>query len=733
MPINLYERPAESNYFNTYVPIPFEEMAGVIGQKQKAYEINAAREDQFRDYLLDFKVGPGKDEQTYRTKMTELDEALIDLHDRVPDLSSIEYKTGLNKLIKGFIRDPWVRQAPQNREQYIQGAQLLAEAEGENDPWNTYRLKKGLEDFRTTGTEGLIANSPSGAGYLQLPGVTKKVNIPQALNSFFSNFQQEGTTVTYNDKTGEKVITHGRVGVPFTEVAQVAGFQFETDKDGRPVDLDRDGVPDLKKDENGDLIVNPNIALMNEIGSNLKNQALYLSEQNGEDPERMLNKLYTSMVLPKVLQHSGETITEKETYTSKGLEGLGGSGDFAFNAYSLDAKKIAKDADFSFGKQSTLWKLGNYLNSAFKKLSVLANPSLALVTKSTGLYQGKRYDKIEEFAKDIQDRKIPLEEGLEEIRLKKDAASAVLMSTNNFVTAGAIRTYYNLLEDLIKGAYYSTAPKELDERQKALYNKLQSTGTIGSISNKPYEQLTPREQNIAYKAFGKESKRFAEEGIHFTITNPANIELQKKAENALFDGTTIAKQVTGIALNYKVFDPQDPKVEMSLQEWIDKADKDARINWKGWATANNPYSGGLHVIQLGGKELLMQVTKITDTKGNDLSMDHPLYNRDWKSEIIPNLLFQYNFSTSGISDWFPQEDKQIRTVAKSWEYSTDEYGIKTYTAKNPQLQVKNADGTIEKIDFDPDGIKNEKYNPKGIKDRTIVDTYNRWLASIEKK
>ena len=96
---NRYEQPAESNFINTYAPINFPAMAGGLAEKQRAYELTAAKKGQFTDFLEDFKVGPGKDERDYQEKMAGLDQELADLNESTPDIGSLEHRTKLNKII----------------------------------------------------------------------------------------------------------------------------------------------------------------------------------------------------------------------------------------------------------------------------------------------------------------------------------------------------------------------------------------------------------------------------------------------------------------------------------------------------------------------------------------------------------------------------------------------------------------------------------------------------------
>jgi hypothetical protein len=714
MSVNRYERPAESNYFNTYVPIPFQEMALAVGQKQRDYELNAAKEDQFRDYLLDFKVAPGKDEQTYRDKMLKLDTDLMDLHDKVPDLSSIEYKTGLNKLIKGFVRDPWVRQAPGNRELYIEGMQKLAEAEGENDQWNYYNTKKAMDNFIQTGTEGLIENSPVGSGFLQLPGVTKKVNMVEAIDRFLSNFQQEGKSGRYTDVTGEHNIGGGWSGVPFAEVASVAGFQV--DKKG-----------ELVKDENGDYIVNPNSALMTEIGSNLTNQARFLAEQQGVDPNQMLKDLYTSMVLPKVYQHSGIKTDEENTLTDLGQRNLEST---QMGVPYVDAVSAAMGSDSfkGMGKQSWFYKGMKLLANAMTYNGVMTVPGL--IMKGEMIPMEKVADYLKTKYSDKEEALAAIDDAFAQtIKTVSDADKSVLGFGVEGILGFASKPIQSSIKLMVETTWDANPPTKPSEDYKKLASKILKE-KAASYSSQDWNLLTKEEKvklnDEAMKDIGDWNKRAVQVKI-----NPLGPKAASEMSIQMFgpdakDGVLESQTVSGIAKDMLCFNEENLGSNMTLNEMFKKEFKKGEpinINWIGRVDVGpgNTMSPGLHKFVANGKDFFIKLDQ-------DAAIERP----DWWLQDGGRHL-------SGIGSWFPMgQDPKVKE--ENWDDNSllwarsviDEYDASGAPLKAHVEYATNADVLKSNIKNGRGAIANSKILIESIDpERLDMGTLYPYLSNLK--
>jgi hypothetical protein len=206
--ITRYDIPAQAQYNNTYVPIPFQELLQAGLTKQNQYNQGAEAKDAYYKALQDVKVAPGKDEQDYQEKMQKLDSTLKDVETNSPDMGSYEFKSNLNNIMREQNRDSWWRNARQNRELYLKAQENLQKEGSKNREYNISPAQRYLQDFEQHGTQGLMQ---TGNGNFQMPNTTDYADYGKKIETFMDDARPNSANVEYYDpKTGYFKVKRGR-------------------------------------------------------------------------------------------------------------------------------------------------------------------------------------------------------------------------------------------------------------------------------------------------------------------------------------------------------------------------------------------------------------------------------------------------------------------------------------------------------------------------------------------
>lgn len=636
MAVGQYDQPGQHQFLNTYVPIPFQEMAGALQMRQKQYEQGAAQRDAFFTAMKDVELA-SPDEPEYQNRMRQLDSDIAGLLEENPDMGSLEFKTGLNKIIRTQGRDPWWRQAAKNKPIYEDLLKKYSEAAATGKPWNYVPLQRQLEEFRAGGTGAVGELFPMEA--------SQAGDIITEADALGKGFRTEGSIWARDVNDGTLRVRQGQEGVALAEVAGLYGYEV---------------------DKNGQLtLVQPNIGLMQgEGGLDMQRQAQMLAEQTGQDPQEVFNQLYDATIRPLVSKYAGVKTTDSQTITKRGFDRMERA-DLSFDYYLNNVRRMTGENEFG-GKRGVLAK-AQQLAAA----SLMTNPIFSAKMKVLDLATGGRSGEIVESffgsgAKDYKERGLSKEEAVAEIQGQADQILGA-METGGTVfspVVAAVRTWASSKKVAIEMQYDNVAPDAPSEDYLAIANRhLQNTT---GYSSKEYGNLGSEEQDKLHNELGKSWKDWDKEGVRIGVRA---VDPKTKAQSAtmLFgyatdNGIVTGEQIGGPITDFLIFDPEEPSRQITIDEDVKKDD---RIEYIGPVSKDNVYGPGLHAIKVNDKTYFTQIT------GVNASPSHPLYNRDHDGEALDNALYDFNKHRSGIGDWFNAGNFQYRTVVDEWDNNNE--------------------------------------------------------------
>jgi hypothetical protein len=202
-----YDSPAQQQLMQTYSPVPFQELMQAGAAKQNSYDQGAAAKDAYYSQLSNVKVAPGQDEQDYNDKIAKLSSSLKDLTTNTPDMSSYEFKSNLNNIIREQNKDSWWRNAQQNRDLYVKAAQQVQEEKNKgNVDYNLLPAYQYMHNFEKKGTQGLMQE---GNGMFQLPGTTKYADYGERMDKILNEVKPDSSDVTGYDSSGYMQVKQG--------------------------------------------------------------------------------------------------------------------------------------------------------------------------------------------------------------------------------------------------------------------------------------------------------------------------------------------------------------------------------------------------------------------------------------------------------------------------------------------------------------------------------------------
>lgn len=630
MAVGAYDQPGQYQFLNTYVPIPFEQMAGALQQRQRAYEQGASMRDSFYTALKDIELS-SPDEAEYQRRMAELDTKLSDLMSKQPDLGSLEFKTELNKVIREQGRDKWWRQAQKNKPIYDQLLKDYSEAVATGKPWNYRPLQMQLEQFRKYGT--------AGTGELFPKQAYEGGDLYEAADQLGKGFKSQGKVWAKDDESGEWYVRRGQEGVALSEVAFLYGYEA---------------------DEKGNLtLVQPHPGLMTSAGGlDMQRQAHMLAEQEGGGPEReneIFLELYEAVTKPLVYKHSGMTVTEEQRRTSYGWDKLGQE-ELSFDYYLGSAQRLFGDNEFK-------------VKSSSKLLGLMKGLNTFLMTNPTTIPSALLGKQVESFlaggAEEYMERGLSKEQAVQEIENTADSMLTGMQASGyTFAPINAVvRSYASVKKIATEIQYDKFGPQNPSEDRLTIANKLLEEAPAGKYSSKDYNALTKSEKAKLTQDISDYVEDWSNQAIDIPI-RAVDPKTKAAAASVFFgfdtdSGVVRGKEISGPVSQFLTYDPYDTKKQFVLDDVVKEDD---RIDYIGTVGKDNPYAPGLHAIKVNNKTYFVQVPIINAKEG------HPLKGHDSYSEAIPFMLHDYGRHPSGIGDWFvvghPDEQQvNIRTVA----------------------------------------------------------------------
>jgi len=232
MAVNRYDTPAQAEFINTYVPIPFEEMMKVGMMKQQLVENNDKAADDLLGAVNAIKVAPA-DEPYYKDKLRGLQTELSKIQSETTP-GSYEAKRQILSLRNRMAQDADLREMSQNYGIYTDAMSQWQDATKNNitDP-NKADLNRIITDLNAGGKGTLGLRKERGVGLYNKGNYYGNVDTYKAVEQYVNNvdassFEKEGTT-------GQWIINNKQGGRTLEALASPFGLSFETvpSKDGK--------------------------------------------------------------------------------------------------------------------------------------------------------------------------------------------------------------------------------------------------------------------------------------------------------------------------------------------------------------------------------------------------------------------------------------------------------------------------------------------------------------------
>jgi len=230
--INRYDTPAQAQFINTYVPIPFDQMAKIGMMKQSLVEEGDKMANDTLASLSNFQVAPF-DEKNYLDVRKSYENKLNDLYSNAGGPGNYEFKRGVAKLRTEMAMDPVLRGMQYNLGQYQTAMKSKQDArEAKATMANTYELDKSLQDIHNIGgTVGLMKEAGNSKW---TPGnwfgnSDIKAGIEKYVDNVTESSNQFDTFKT--DANGAYIIDQSNAGKSLNALAAPYGLTYVKEKD----------------------------------------------------------------------------------------------------------------------------------------------------------------------------------------------------------------------------------------------------------------------------------------------------------------------------------------------------------------------------------------------------------------------------------------------------------------------------------------------------------------------
>lgn len=618
---NQFDKPSGSQFINTYVPIPFEQMAGALQNRQRQYETTAARIDATFSALKDVEAHR-LDEPGYQAKINELQKRVSDFQKENPDLSTLEARTGMNQLLQEQTRDPYWRALKANAPVLQEIEKQVALARSENRPWDAMDAENFLQQYGTGGGAATF-------GKVGPVNVAEATDINALLESIGRGFIVEGTSVKYNNETGTEEIDQSKSGISPQQVSNAYGLSIN---DGQ---LQLDNIPTK-------ILTSPDFATLRNVSK----------WQAAQDPnlsfEEALAQNYYSAVAPMVDKYSGYKVSSGQRLTSKGLDDKDRGTSFEFFT-NLGARNFGGEG-YNMPKHGGMLKLWAMFDKVmpFTGMAGVAQAAISsTIRKNT-----------EDIVTESQNKGLSVEETLTAIETTGESQANALKASGQYISAFGIQKANAAQRLMVESLYIpNRAPgKPSDDYLSVADNILSNTIKYGTDD---YTKLSNKQKNDLHKEVGKYVAEWAKRAVHIPVRQ-VDIDTKAEMQSKLFgfanDGGKIElNRVSGPISQMKVFNPEEPNSEMPFNDYIKKYGKDAGLDYIGSVGYTNDFAAGLHAVNIDGDMLFVQVPKINTTNSQ-------LEGRDMLHEQINFMLNDGRRNPSGKGDWFEHSGHMIREV-----------------------------------------------------------------------
>lgn len=221
--VNRYDKPIQSEFINTYSPIPFDDMMKVGMLKRAEIEKGEQKAEAFMGQLQAIKVH-SKDEPEYQERITKMQERLDETISKYGNLGTTEARREISKIVSEQSQDPWWRAAVHNYAEIVAGQEARKKALTEKGatPADVYNLDKAMESFQGTSAR----MKEDGTGMISLPGAFAPSDPTGFVGKQLDNMKPSGWSIDEN--TGDWIVTQGQEGIFADQIASTLGVKLSS-------------------------------------------------------------------------------------------------------------------------------------------------------------------------------------------------------------------------------------------------------------------------------------------------------------------------------------------------------------------------------------------------------------------------------------------------------------------------------------------------------------------------
>lgn len=277
MAINRYDQPAEAQFINTYVPIPFDDIAKVALLKQARIDEDLEKQQNMLATYSSFKTAPGQDERSRDQMIEEMKKDFASLQDQP---GFVGFRQGLNNISNKWGTDTRLQNLKRNQATFDTMLADYNKAKNEGVPIQNLRdMEEAIHNYINYGEEGL--RKRTGSGVLTSPGYKGYVNVREGWEKIVNDVKPSSNQMVYDDKTGMYKVTDKNAGVTLNALSAPFGIKWiKESQNGKDVvtidheDFSKNGFRRLMETpEGGQVLIDAKEALLNK-GEEVTNENL---------------------------------------------------------------------------------------------------------------------------------------------------------------------------------------------------------------------------------------------------------------------------------------------------------------------------------------------------------------------------------------------------------------------------------------------------------------------------
>ncbi|HOW17145.1 MAG TPA: hypothetical protein PK443_05470, partial [bacterium] len=277
MAINRYVQPAEAQFINTYVPIPFDDIAKVALLKQARIDEDLEKQQNMLATYSSFKTAPGQDERSRDQMIEEMKKDFASLQDQP---GFVGFRQGLNNISNKWGTDTRLQNLKRNQATFDTMLADYNKAKNEGVPIQNLRdMEEAIHNYINYGEEGL--RKRTGSGVLTSPGYKGYVNVREGWEKIVDDVKPSSNQTVYDDDTGMYKVTDKNAGVTLNALSAPFGIKWiKESQNGKDVvtidhkDFSNNGFRRLiETPEGGQVLIDAKEALLNK-GEEITNENL---------------------------------------------------------------------------------------------------------------------------------------------------------------------------------------------------------------------------------------------------------------------------------------------------------------------------------------------------------------------------------------------------------------------------------------------------------------------------